>query len=188
MTKAIKCSIVVSKRGSNSLNHWISSVFRSFKQEVIKLSFESRLSELGIVLPDAPAPAAMYVPVCQTGSLLFVSGQIPTADGRAQFTGKAGKERSLEEAQQAARLCGINMLAAVRSCLGSLDRVRQVVKLQAFVSSDPSFTQQHLVTNAVSELLFQVFGEAGMHARTAVGVPSLPMDVTVEVEAVFEVE
>lgn len=151
------------------------------------MSIEKRLAELGISLPDSAPPAAMYIPVKQVGNILFVSGQIPTKDGKPQFTGKVGGERDLAYAQDAARLCIINMLSAVRGHLGSLDKVKNVVKVQAFVSSAPGFNEQHLVTNAASEMLFNVFGEAGRHARTAVGVSELPMDVTVEVEAIFEV-
>ena len=148
---------------------------------------EKKLEALGISLPASSAPKAMYIPVKQVGNLLFVSGQIPAVDGTLAYTGKAGAERTLEEAQAAARICGINILAAARAYLGDLDRVVSVVKLQAFVSSQTGFDQQHLVANAASELLFEVFGEAGRHTRTAVGVNQLPMDATVEVEAILEI-
>lgn len=151
------------------------------------MTIEEKLSQLGITLPEAAAPAAMYVPVRQAGNILFVSGQIPVSGGKPVFTGKAGGERSLEEAQSAARLCAVNILAAAKAHLGSLDSVKSVLKLQIFVNSAPGFAQQHLVANGASELMFEVFGESGRHARTAVGVPELPMDVTVEVEAMLEV-
>ncbi len=150
------------------------------------MTIEEKLSMLGISLPEAAAPAAMYVPVRQAGNIVFVSGQIPVSGGKPVFTGKAGGERSLEEAQSAARLCAVNILAAAKAHLGSLDRVKSVLKLQIFVNSAPGFAQQHLVANGASELMFEVFGESGRHARTAVGVPELPMDVTVEVEAMLE--
>ena len=149
---------------------------------------EKKIEELGIDLPAASAPAAMYIPVKQTGSILFVSGQIPMVKGAMLYPGHVGKEVSLEEAQLAARACVINMLAAVRFHLGDLDRVKNVVKLQAFVNSADGFNSQHIVTNAASQLLFDVFGESGRHARTAVGVSQLPMDAPVEIEAIFEVE
>ncbi len=151
------------------------------------MTIDEKLSELGITLPEAAAPAAMYVPVRQAGNILFVSGQIPVSGGKPVYTGKAGGERSLEEAKSAARLCAINILAAVKNHLGSLDKVRNVLKLQIFVNSAAGFAQQHLVANGASELIAEVFGDAGRHARTAVGVPELPMDVTVEVEAMIEV-
>lgn len=155
--------------------------------EVIDMTIEEKLSQLGITLPEAAAPAAMYVPVRQSGNILFVSGQIPVSGGVPVFTGKAGGERSLEDAQSAARLCAINLLAAVKAHLGSLERVKNVLKLQIFVNSAPGFSQQHLVANGASQVMADVFGDAGKHARTAVGVPELPMDVTVEVEAMIEV-
>lgn len=151
------------------------------------MSIDEKLAQLGIELPESPAPAAMYIPVKRLGNALFVSGQIPTKNGERMFTGKAGKEQNLAGAQDAAKLCAVNLLAAVKSELGSLDKVKNVVKLQVFVNSAAGFTEQHLVANAASQLMFDVFGEAGRHARTAVGVPELPMDVTVEVEAILEI-
>ncbi|MCF0131689.1 MAG: RidA family protein [Pseudobutyrivibrio sp.] len=151
------------------------------------MKIESRIEELGIELPAGSAPAAMYVPLVQTGNLCFVSGQIPkTADGL--ITGKVGDTRTLEEASAAARVCVINALAALKAHLGDLDRVKRIVKLQAFVASKTGFDQQHIVTNGASELLFDIFGEAGRHARTAVAVNQLPMDATIEIEFIVEVE
>ena len=149
------------------------------------MQIEEKLAELGIVLPDSAKPAAMYVPTVVTGSLCFVSGQIPTGpDGL--ITGKAGDDCSVEDAQAAARLCAINILAALKNELGDLSLVTRIVKLQAFVNSAPGFCQQHLVANGASQLLFDVFGEKGRHARTAVGVSELPMNALVEVEAIVE--
>lgn len=148
---------------------------------------EKRIEELGIRLPEMSRPGAMYIPVSQIGSALFVSGQVPFVDGVMQHPGHVGEEVTLEEAQEAARICIINMLAAVRYYLGDLDKVVKVVKLQAFVNSNTGFNQQHIVVNAASQLLYDVFGEAGRHARTAVGTNQLPMDAPVEIEAIFEV-
>lgn len=148
---------------------------------------EQRLAELGLRLPAQSAPKAMYIPVRQTGSLLFVSGQIPMADDRLIYTGKLGAERTLAEGQAAARLCALNILAALRDALGDLDRVSQFVKVQAFVASAVGFDRQHLVVNAASELFFEVFGERGRHARTAIAVNQLPLDATVEIEAIVEI-
>lgn len=149
-------------------------------------SAESRLAELGIVLPVPPAPAAAYVPTARSGDLLFTAGQLPLADGALLATGKVGAEVDLETAVACARQCAINVLAQVRAALGSLDEVSRVVKLTVFVASVPDFTQQHLVANGASELMAEVLGEAGRHARSTVGVPSLPMDAPVEVEAILE--
>ncbi len=149
---------------------------------------EKRLEELGIHIPAASKPGAMYVPVKQVGSVLYVSGQIPAVDGKPQYTGKVGQERSLEYAQDAARLCIVNMLAALKAYTGDLDRIKGVVKLLAFVASEVGFAQQHIVVNAASQLLFDAFGEDGRHARSAVGTNQLPMDVTVEIEGIFELK
>lgn len=146
-----------------------------------------RLAELGITLPEAPAPAAAYVPVVRTGDLLFVSGQVAAADGSLVATGKVGAAVDLETAQRCARQCAINLLAQLQAALGDLSKVRRVVKLTVFVASDPSFTSPHLVANGASELLGEVFGDAGRHARSAVGAPVLPTDTPVEVEAIVEV-
>lgn len=152
------------------------------------MNIDDRLKELGLEIPAAAAPAAMYVPVKQTGNLLFISGQIPVKDGVMQYTGKAGKDKTLEEAQAAARLCAINIIAAVKGFTGDLNKVKNIVKITAFVASETGFDKQHLVANGASELLFDVFGEAGRHTRSAVAVNQLPLDATVEVEAIVEVE
>ena len=129
----------------------------------------------------------MYIPVKKLGNALFVSGQVPFVNGVMQFPGHVGDEVTLEQAQEAARICVINMLAAVRHYLGNLDKVKNIVKLQAFVNSKTGFDQQHIVINAASQLLFEVFGEEGRHARTAVGTNQLPMNAPVEIEAILEV-
>lgn len=149
---------------------------------------ENRLQEMGIALPEMSAPKALYVPVVQTGKLCFVSGQIPMLDGKVLYTGKVGGSRTLEEGQEAAKVCAINILAALRAHLGDLDKIVRIVKLQAFVSSTTDFMQQHIVVNVASQLLYDALGEKGHHARTAVGTNQLPMDVTVEIEAIVEVE
>lgn len=146
---------------------------------------EQRLAELGIVLPVPPAPAAAYVPTVRTGDLLFTSGQLPLADGALLATGTVGDRVDRDTAIACARQCAINVLAQVRAATGSLDAVVRVVKLTVFVASAPGFTEQHLVANGASELLAEVFGEAGRHARSAVGVALLPLDAPVEVEAVL---
>jgi enamine deaminase RidA (YjgF/YER057c/UK114 family) len=149
---------------------------------------EARLGDLGIDLPEAPPPAAAYVPWVRTGDLVFTAGQIPVVDGQPTAVGKFGAEVDLETAQAAARQCAINVLAQVKAAVGDLAKVRRVVKLVVFVASDPGFSQQHLVANGASELIGQVFGDdVGRHARSAVGTAVLPLDVPVEVEAIVEV-
>lgn len=151
------------------------------------MKIEKRLDELGITLPQQASPSAMYIPAKQLGNALFVSGHIPMVDGKLKYTGKVGQERTIEDAEDAARICIINILAAVKGHVGDLDRVANVVKLQGFVNSEASFTDQHLIINAASQLLYDVFGDAGRHARTALGTAHLPMDATVEIEAIFEI-
>ncbi len=153
------------------------------------MNYEKKIEELGIQLPAGSEPKAMYIPVKQVGNTLFVSGQLPAkADGSLLYEGKLGEEITLEQGQECARLCIVNMLAAVKFYLGDLDRVKNVVKLQAFVASKTGFDKQHLVTNGASELLFDIFGDAGKHARTAVGINQLPLNSPIEIEAIFEVE
>lgn len=153
------------------------------------MKIEKRIEELGITLPESSEPKAMYIPVKQVGNLLFVSGQLPSKlDGSLLYTGKLGQDLTLEQGQECARACIINMLAAVKYYLKDLDKIKNVVKLQAFVASKTGFDQQHLVTNGASELLFDIFGDIGKHARTAVGINQLPMNAPVEIEAIFEIE
>ena len=148
---------------------------------------DARLAELGIELPVPAAPVANYVAYVVTGNLIFVSGQVPVLDGEFKYVGKVGGDLSVEDGQAAARLCGINIIAQVKQALdGDLDRVTRVVKLGGFVNSTPEFTQQPQVINGVSDLIGEVFGDKGKHARAAVSAGSLPVGVAVEVDAVVE--
>jgi enamine deaminase RidA (YjgF/YER057c/UK114 family) len=142
---------------------------------------EERLSGLGIELPEAAAPIASYVPVHVAGDTAYVAGQIPLEDGRPVLTGKVGRSVSVEQAQQAARRCALQALSALRAALGSLDRVAAIAKVDIFVASAKAFTEQSKVANGASDVFVEVFGEAGKHARTAVGVSQLPLGVPVEV-------
>ncbi|MCA8927475.1 MAG: RidA family protein [Alphaproteobacteria bacterium] len=151
------------------------------------MSIAARLKELGITLPDAPKPVANYVPAVQAGNLVFVSGQVSAAGGAA-VKGKLGADVSLEDGQKAARLCALAILAQVNAAVGSLDKVKRVVKLGGFVACTPEFDQHPAVVNGASDLMVEVFGDKGKHARFAVGVPSLPLGFAVEVDAVVEVE
>lgn len=150
------------------------------------MNIEARLQELGIVLPEAAAPVASYVPVVVQGDLAYVSGQVSFVDGEL-LKGRLGEDVSLENGMKAARGCGLMILAQLKAALGSLDRVERVVKLGGFVNSTPEFTDQPKVVNGASDLMLEVFGEAGKHARAAVGVPSLPLGVAVEVDAVVAI-
>lgn len=143
---------------------------------------EDRLAELGLSLPEVAAPVAAYVPAVIDGDHVLTSGQLPFVDGQLPATGKVGAEVSPDQAAELAQRCALNALAAVKSVLGDLDRIEQVVKVVGFVSSDPSFTGQPQVVNGASEFLGQVLGDAGVHARSAVGVAVLPLDSPVEVE------
>lgn len=143
---------------------------------------EARLAELGLTLPEVAAPVAAYVPALVDGDHVLTSGQLPFVEGSLPATGKVGAEVTPEQAKDLARLCAVNALAAVKSVLGDLDRVEQVVKVVGFVASDPAFTSQPQVINGASEFLGEVLGEAGVHARSAVGVAVLPLDAPVEVE------
>lgn len=147
---------------------------------------EDRLAELGLVLPEVAKPVAAYVPALISGNLVFTSGQLPSTAGVLPATGKVGAEVSAEDAKAYARISALNGLAAAASVIGSLDRVTRVVKVVGFVASDPSFTGQSGVINGASEFLGEVFGDAGAHARSAVGVAVLPLDSPVEVELVLE--
>jgi enamine deaminase RidA (YjgF/YER057c/UK114 family) len=150
---------------------------------------EQRLEELEIALPEPVKPLAAYVPTVRSGNMVYVSGQVPLVDGKVAFTGRLGTNGlSLEDGVQAARRCAINVLAALKAELGQLSRVRRLVKVTGFVASEPDFVDQPKVINGASELFVDVFGEAGKHARSAVGLAALPMGVPVEVEAVVEVD
>ena len=147
---------------------------------------EARLRELGYELPAVPEPAGAYVPAARAGTLIFTAGQIPLEEGELRRTGKVGDAVSLEEARQAARICALNALAAAAAEAGGLNNIRRIVKVTGFVASAPNFNDQPQVINGASELIGEVFGEAGLHARSAVGVAELPLDVPVEVELVAE--
>ena len=148
---------------------------------------EEKLAELGLSVPEVAAPVAAYVPAVRSGNHVFTSGQLPMRSGQLMATGKVGGEVTQEEAVECARQCALNALAAVRAEIGELSAVKRVVKVVAYVASTADFTAQPLVANGVSELLGEVFGEVGRHARSAVGVPVLPLDAPVEVELVVEV-
>ncbi len=150
---------------------------------------EARLTELGIELPQAAAPAANYVPYVVSGNLVFVSGQITVWNGELRHQGKVGQDLSVEDGQAAARLCALNIIAQVKAaCGGDLDRVVRIVRLGGFVNSTPEVTDQPKVINGASDLMAEVFGDKGKHARAAVSAAALPLGVAVEVEAVVEIE
>ena len=151
------------------------------------MSVEQTLADKGITLPEAPMPAANYVPFVQTGNLVFISGQI-SADENGLITGKLGDGTSVEDGAAAARRCGLALIAQLKSAVGDLDRVTRVVKLTGFVNSTPDFTDQPKVINGCSDLMVEVFGDTGRHSRAAVSAPSLPFGVAVEIEAIFEVK
>jgi enamine deaminase RidA (YjgF/YER057c/UK114 family) len=151
------------------------------------MSFESRAKELGLSLSDMPKPLGSYVPCVQSGNLLFLSGVLPLKEGKLTVTGRVGKDLSLEEAQSGARQVVVNALSVVRSFLGTLDRVEQCIKLSGFVASADDFFSQPAVLNAASDLLHEIFGEKGRHARAAIGVQVLPLNSPVEIDFIFEV-
>ena len=148
-----------------------------------------RLTELGIMLPTPSKPVANYVPWVRTGNLVFISGQGAVKDGRIEYTGKVGDTLSIEDGVASARLTAINVLAQLRdACGGDLDRVKRIVKLLGFVNCTPTFGEQPKVINGASDLMVEVFGEKGRHAPSAVGAPALPFNLSVEVEAIVEIE
>lgn len=148
---------------------------------------EAKLAEMGITVPEVVPPVAAYVPTVRTGNLVFTAGQLPARDGEMLAIGKVGGAVTQDQGYDCARQCALNALAAVKAEIGSLDAVTRIVKVGVFVASTPDFTGQPQVANGASELLAEVFGDAGKHARSAVGVPVLPLDVPVEVELVVEV-
>jgi enamine deaminase RidA (YjgF/YER057c/UK114 family) len=152
------------------------------------MSIDNRLAELGIALPKPAAPVASYVPAVESAGLLYISGQISVAEDGNLILGRLGEDMNLDRGIEAARRCGIMLLAQIKAALGSLDRVERIVKLGAFVNSAPNFTDQPKVANGASELMQEVFGEAGRHARSAVGVTVLPLGVAVEVDAIVAVK
>jgi enamine deaminase RidA (YjgF/YER057c/UK114 family) len=164
-------------------------LIRMFKRSKTMTSkVEQRLLETGVTIPDAPSPAANYLPFTRTGNLVFVSGQVPFVNGKLEVTGVVGKNASVEDAQGQAKICAINLLAQLKvACGGDLDRVVSVVKLGAFVASANDFFNQPIVVNAASDLMVEAFGEAGCHARFAVGTNALPLNCLVEIDGVFEI-
>ncbi len=148
---------------------------------------EEKLKSLNITLPSPPKPAGAYIPVVKSGNTVYVSGQIPIEDGKVTFKGKVPSVQSLEQAQKAARLCAINALAQLKSELGSLDKISKILRVSGFVNSESDFTEQPKVINAASDLLFEIFGEKGQHSRIAVGVTSLPLGATVEIDMIVEI-
>ena len=158
-------------------------------KEVNMKLIEQKLSELNIILPASVMPAANYVPYTVSGNLVFISGTLPMKDGKPQDIGKLGKEFTVEQGQQTAKLCGINILAHLKAaCGGDLNRVVRCVRMGIFVASAEGFTSQPAVANGVSDMMVEIFGEAGKHARFAVGVSELPFGVAVEVDATFEIK
>jgi len=149
---------------------------------------DARLAELGISLPEVVRPVGAYVPAVRSGSYVYVSGQLPLVGGKLVFVGKVGAEVTPEQGKEAARVSGINALAALASVVGSLDKVKRIVKVTGFVASAPGFTAQPGVVNGASDLFKDIFGETGQHARSAIGVAELPLGVPVEVELIAEVE
>ncbi|ANN59207.1 hypothetical protein A9174_22375 [Mesorhizobium loti NZP2037] len=151
-------------------------------------TIEKRLSDLGVTLPVAAAPAANYVPYCRSGNLLFTAGQLPLKDGKLQANGLLGRDVDTASGKDAARYCAINILAQAKAALGDLEKISRLVKITVFVASAPDFVEQHLVANGASDFLVAALGERGKHARSAVGTASLPLNAAVEIEAIFEVE
>jgi enamine deaminase RidA (YjgF/YER057c/UK114 family) len=149
---------------------------------------ESIINELKIVLPEAPKPVAAYIPAKQTGKLVFTAGQLPVVNGELISKGLLGQDVEIEEARKAARICTLNALAAIKGIIGDLDRIKQIVRVVGYVASVPTFTQQPAVINGASELLLEIFGENGKHARSAVGMAVLPLNASVEIELTVEVE
>lgn len=149
--------------------------------------FEEKLKQMGITIPETAKPLAAYIPAMQIGNLVMTSGQVPISAGVVKYSGKVGKDLTEEEGKAAAKLCAMNCLSAVKSVIGSLDKIKRVLKLTVFVSSAEGFTAQPKVANGASEFIVEIFGEAGKHVRSAVGVSELPLNSAVEIEMIVEV-
>lgn len=149
-------------------------------------TISEKLDALGITLPEAAAPAANYLPAMKSGRLLYTSGQLPLHEGKPVHTGLLGRDLTVEQGREAAKWCAVNILAQTQAALGDLERIKQIVKISVYVASTPDFTEQHLVANGASDFLADVLGDAGRHARSAVGMASLPLNVPVEIEAIIE--
>jgi enamine deaminase RidA (YjgF/YER057c/UK114 family) len=150
--------------------------------------YESKIAKLSLSLPEAPKPVAAYIPAKQTGNLVFTSGQLPMVNGELISKGLLGQDVEIDEANKAARICTLNALAAIKGVIGDLDRIKQIVRVVGYVASVPTFTQQPAVVNGASELLLEIFGENGKHARSAVGMAVLPLNASVEIELTVEIE
>lgn len=148
---------------------------------------ETRIAELGLVLPAAAAPVASYVPVVQSGNMLFISGQLPFIDG-ALVTGKCGDDKDMAQAQAAAKACALMIIAQIKAAIGDLSRIEKIVKLGVFVASNSDFTDQPKVANGASDLMVEIFGDSGKHARSAVSVPVLPLNALVEIDAIISIK
>ncbi len=148
---------------------------------------DEKLKSLNIILPNAPKPAGSYIPVVISNNIAYVSGQIPVKEGKVVFSGKVPTQQSIEEAGKAAKLCAINALAQLKASLGNLDRINKIIRVSGFVNSTPEFDQQPTIINSASDLLFNIFGEKGKHTRIAVGVASLPLESTVELDMIVEI-
>lgn len=146
-----------------------------------------KLESLNLTLPIPPKPAGAYIPVVKTGNIAYVSGQIPIKDGKVAYKGKVPSTQSLEQAQEAAKLCVINAMAQLKLELGDLEKISKIIRVSGFVNSEPDFTDQPKVINAASNLLFKIFGEKGQHSRIAIGVASLPLDATIEIDMIVEI-
>jgi enamine deaminase RidA (YjgF/YER057c/UK114 family) len=147
---------------------------------------EEKIEQMGIIIPEAAKPLAAYIPALQVGNLIMTSGQVPIVDGAVKFQGKVGKDLTEEEGREAAKLCAINCLSAVKSVIGNLDKIKRLIKLTVFVNSAEGFKAQPKVANGASEFVVEIFGEAGKHVRSAVGVSELPLNSAVEIEMIVE--
>ncbi len=152
------------------------------------MKIEEKINELGYTLPEAPKPVAAYIPTVRTGNLIFTAGQIPIVEGKLEYTGKIYDEKTIQKGFEAARICALNCLSVIKSEIGDLDKIKKIVKIGVFVNSEEKFTDQPKVANGASELLVEIFGEKGKHARSAVGVNELPLNAAVEIEMIVEVE
>jgi enamine deaminase RidA (YjgF/YER057c/UK114 family) len=152
------------------------------------VNIENRLGQIGLKLPDVPKPVAAYIPAKQSGNLVFTAGQLPMVNGELISKGLLGQDVEIDEANKAARICNLNALAAIKGVIGDLDRIKQIVRVVGYVASVPTFTQQPAVVNGASELLLEIFGENGKHARSAVGMAVLPLNASVEIELTVEIE
>ncbi len=151
------------------------------------MGLEDKLKELGITLPEAQRPIGSYVPAVRAGDLLYLSGMLPMREGKLLYKGKVGKDLTLEEAQEAARVILINALSVIRAELGNLEKVKRIVRLSGYIASAPGFIQQPAVLNAASDILSKVFGDKGLHSRIAIGVSELPMDSPVEIDLIVHI-